>query len=52
MMHRQCAGRGCLNPGVYSLEVRYIGKNGWFCAECREGLIAAGLVVEDTRRFS
>jgi hypothetical protein len=44
--YKECVGKGCNNSAVHRLEILYIRKVGWFCDQCRDNLIASGLVAE------
>jgi hypothetical protein len=44
--YKECVGKGCNNSGLHKLEILYIRKVGWFCDQCRDNLIASGLVTE------
>ncbi len=43
--YRTCAARDCPNPGVYCMEILYLGRNGWFCEHCKNNLVTDGLLV-------
>jgi hypothetical protein len=43
--NKPCARRGCVNKGVYSLEILHINKEGMFCLTCKKELEREGLVT-------
>jgi len=40
-----CAAKDCPNPGIYRMEVLYLGRDGWFCECCKNNLTADGLLL-------
>jgi len=44
--YKDCAGRGCSNPGRILLEIRYIKKQGYFCESCAESLLQNELAIK------
>jgi hypothetical protein len=45
--YKECAGKGCQNPGVHCLKILFLNKDGWFCDCCKRSLVEANLVAED-----
>jgi hypothetical protein len=50
--YKECAGRGCQNIGVHNLKIIFLNKSGWFCDDCRNGLILDKLIDGNSQSSS
>lgn len=44
--YKTCAAKDCTNPGIYQMEIVYLGRKGWFCELCKDSLIHDGLLLQ------
>lgn len=44
--YKECAGKNCKSQGVHYLKVAFLNQFGWFCEDCKNGLIGDRLVEE------
>jgi hypothetical protein len=45
-LSKPCAAKGCSNPGIHEMEIVFLGRKGWFCEECKDGLMRDGLLLQ------
>lgn len=50
--YKPCAAKGCSNPGVYEIEILFLGRKGWFCEQCKYSLMCDGLLIQQAATTS
>lgn len=44
--YKTCTAKGCTSPGIYEMEILFLGRTGWFCEQCKDSLTHDGLLLE------
>jgi hypothetical protein len=44
--YKPCAAKDCSSPGIYEMEILFLGKTGWFCKQCKDNLMRDGLLIQ------
>ena len=47
--HRICAAKGCSRLGTFEMEILFLGRNGWFCEQCKDNLMRDGLLLQQQK---
>jgi hypothetical protein len=43
---KTCAAKGCSKPGIHEMQIMFLGRNGWFCEQCKDSLMRDGLLLQ------